>query len=275
MKDFLVMQGLVHYPAINNYFETEVKISLIEKITDIIKAKRNAILFLNNKSIVSASIYSLLIENDTLYVLVFNNTTNKLEHIDVSTIGRVGEDSFNDEYRDLEKKENVFHTQLISEFTSDSNSGWRNYWREFNKYGKYNVGVRTQYWNNIKNIEFVLLEQPDIQCNIEVVSKFGRNKELVIHLLILFEERNEKLAEEFLESFPKAFFENNKDKGFRWVPSYGKKRLKVELAQTNFKDIQDDKCDQDPRLYPIRPLHFQWFKKQLDEIAIQFKEKLK
>lgn len=284
MPEIIFRNELFYYPEL----KIESKEKLLKEIISLIKApietngRKGIMMFLNNKSILTGSAYSFLIEKDNLFLLLFNNATNKLEHINIQTIEKVAEDNFNENgYRPLNVNEIKFHTTLIKDFPIDTNSGWSNYWKEFNREeGKYKVRERTQYWNNVRNIEFKLQEFPDLKCFIEVVSKFGRKRELIIHLLILFVEdpdSNAKAleAKKFKDLLPSTFFKKNKEKSFCWNISKGKQRLKIELANTPFDRIETDTAVHDPRLHPSRLEHFKWFQDHLDKITEEFEEFLR
>lgn len=260
MKSTIFKSKHIFYPLL----KIEDKKELIEKLIQFIDEKQNAMLVLKDNAILSGSPYSFLIENDNLYVLFKNSFTQILSHINLEVIVKVGADNLNEDYKNLEKKELIFHTKLISEKPKDSNSGWKHYWCEFNKHSSYRVGDRTQYWNNVKNIKFDLENHPNIKCDIELVSRFGRSKELIINLLVIHPEGFDEKANIFLETLKKYP---------TWNISTAKNRIKIELAKLDLTLAKNTLID--PRKVPSIPSHFNWFVKNLKEIENHFKNNLK
>jgi hypothetical protein len=140
------------------------------------------------------------------------------------------------------------------------------------------LGNRKDWWNEVADLKFSVSDDSTIKTYIEVCCQYGREKQLIVNLIIQGKQDvDEKDLESAFEAKEKVFEKANKGTLIQWPskPETSAYRIKVKLAAELLTEIEGVKDIKDPKLYALgRESHFSWFQSILKEVEKVFSTEL-
>lgn len=280
--------GVHSWPIWNGSFGTDVELDHLNLIVNSIKKPCVIIVSVAVDGDSANHVfhpYSIRYYKGAFFINGFSETTGKLEAIPVSRINKI-EPLETFDYRPPKEEEiesltessptlstNLSHNKYKS--VKDMNT----YWQEFNDSGIHKVGNRNQWYNEVRSLRFSDTIQLDRRVYFEICCQYGREKQLIVNLILENKNReNTDGLDDLIAKIKTTVIGELGLSGFNindqnWPKREGTSRKTIEFCRQELPLGNEEL--KDPRTFPIQLIHFEWFNDKLDKLEVIFKDYLK